>query len=155
MLEAGDSQEAAAWGCIHDIDLAKLIPAGVHTNPPAFPPEQQADNNLLLQAPWAQTFPQQIKGLVLQQKRPPMPGEAKHGISGLIQSCWQHKPSKRPAMPDVVAELLQVRCPKPCLALHVGGWWRASNAARVDTKSGLALAAGCSPVLSSEDLRSR
>ncbi len=60
------------------------------------------------QAPWAQTFPQQIKGLVLQQKRPPMPAEAKHGIAGLIQSCWQHKPSKRPAMPDVVAELLQV-----------------------------------------------
>lgn len=37
------------------------------------------------QAPWAQTFPQQIKALVLAQKRPPMPADAKHGMPGLIQ----------------------------------------------------------------------
>lgn len=41
--------------------------------------------HLVLQAPWAQTFPQQIKGLVLAQKRPPMPADAKHGMPGLIQ----------------------------------------------------------------------
>mmetsp|Transcript_18613 Transcript_18613/g.56177 ORF Transcript_18613/g.56177 Transcript_18613/m.56177 type:complete len:1043 (+) Transcript_18613:379-3507(+) len=59
-------------------------------------------------APWAQTFPAQIPGLVLAQKRPPMPADAKFGISALIQWCWSHKSAKRPSMPTVVDELLNV-----------------------------------------------
>ena len=51
-------------------------------------------------------FPNQIQGLVLAQKRPAVPAEAKHGVGAVMTACWAHKPSKRPAMADVIHDLL-------------------------------------------------
>ena len=51
-------------------------------------------------------FPNQIQGLVLAQKRPAVPAEAKHGVGNIMTACWAHKPSKRPAMADVINDLL-------------------------------------------------
>ena len=51
-------------------------------------------------------FPNQIQGLVLAQKRPAVPAEAKHGVGAIMTACWAHKPSKRPAMADVINDLL-------------------------------------------------
>ena len=59
-----------------------------------------------MQAPWHHVFPQQIRELVLSQKRPAVPADAKFGIGGIITSCWAHKSTKRPFMVDVVNELL-------------------------------------------------
>jgi len=51
-------------------------------------------------------FPNQIQGLVLAQKRPAVPAEAKHGVGAVMTACWAHKPTKRPAMADVINDLL-------------------------------------------------
>ncbi len=58
------------------------------------------------QTPWHHVFPNQIQGLVLAQKRPAVPAEAKHGVGAVMTACWAHKPAKRPAMADVINDLL-------------------------------------------------
>lgn len=60
----------------------------------------------VLQAPWDHVPPQQVREMVLAQKRPAVPADAKYSTGAIMSACWNHRPARRPAMADVVNDLL-------------------------------------------------
>ncbi|KAI8999705.1 kinase-like domain-containing protein [Hyaloraphidium curvatum] len=51
------------------------------------------------------TSPAAIMRAIFSGKRPPRPGGVLDDVWGLVESCWEEEPAKRPAMADIATEL--------------------------------------------------